>query len=100
MNQGPPGPLHKRLLQSKRPMEVAKDFPENGYFDSPMILRKGRNTFATLCKEGGTRKFYDNIVETFKEKTTNAKTSRLTYSAIRFTMFFFCPGFFVRGRKL
>ena len=65
---GPLGPLHKRLLSSKRPMEIAKDFPQTAHFASPVILRKGRNTFATICKESGTRKFFDNIVETFKEK--------------------------------
>ena len=51
-------------------------------FGKPLIVRKGRNVLGTICKEASTRKFFDNIVDTFKEKTKSSELDRLSCLAV------------------
>lgn len=67
-----------RLLNSQRPMAVVKDMTDKTDMTMPVVVRKGRNTLATICKEASTRKFFDNIIEALKERTSSGQKSRLT----------------------
>ena len=59
-------------------MDVVKDMDGNTDLGKPLIVRKGRNVLGTICKEASTRKFFDNIVDTFKEKTKSSELDRLS----------------------
>lgn len=56
-------------------MEVVKDMTVETNMAAPVLVRKGRNTLGSICKEASTKKFFDNIVETFKERTVASKNN-------------------------
>ena len=60
-------------------MDVVKDMTGDTDLGKPVIVRKGRNVLGGICKEASTRKFFDNIIEAFKERTQASEHDRLTY---------------------
>ena len=66
------------MVNTRRPMDVVKDMDDKTDLGKPVIVRKGRNVFGGICKEAPTRKFFDNIVNAFKEKTKASEHDRLS----------------------
>ena len=65
-------------MSSKRPMAVVKEMDGKQDPGLPCIIRKGRNTLATVCKDAPNKRFIDNVIDTFHQQVKASKTTRMT----------------------
>ena len=78
--------VNLRLASQKRPMAVGKDLKDfqgegAGSGADParaFLLRKGRNTIASLTKSNTSKKFLNTVIESFTKSLKDTQQSRIT----------------------